>query len=251
MWGGREWCFPPLPVTRLPLPGRPQRYAGAEPPPGGLRERRSVPPPPVPFGWAEGAAYPLSSPTLPPPLPHQVSPLRRAVLSSAATSVRWVSRSAAPPSAIFSPRQQRRRRRRRQRQQGQERAALHAGSDAGRETPSPPSPFPQSAGRGPRVTWRAAAPPSGQEVLPFSTRNGRACAPPRRGGSLLRPVGDLGRPLPFSDSGVWGRGTVSRQAGSSAGVRVPAAAQARCAAAPAGRRPPARVRGYLRWLERP
>lgn len=35
------------------------------------------------------------------PFPHQVSPFRSEVLSSVAMSDRWMSRSAAPPSAIF------------------------------------------------------------------------------------------------------------------------------------------------------
>lgn len=55
-----------------------------------------------------------TSPSLPPssppasgprglrdPVPYQVSPFRSEVLSSVAMSERWVSRSAAPPSAIF------------------------------------------------------------------------------------------------------------------------------------------------------
>lgn len=106
---------PPTPFCHPPAPGGPRRTRGSSRPRerGGPRGRRSVPPAGEPRrGWGSrprrSARAPL--PSLPPSQPHQVSPLRRAVLSSAATSVRWVSRSAAPPSAIFSPRQQRRQR---------------------------------------------------------------------------------------------------------------------------------------------
>lgn len=68
----------------------------------------------------------------------------------------------------------------------------------------------------------------------------------RRGLSALPPPPKRWEPLQ--------RGAVGRcpgRGGASAGVRVPAATQARCAAAPVARRPPARVRGYLRGRERP
>lgn len=136
-------CHPP-PPSRRATPGS-----------GGARGRRSVPPTAKkPRGRG---APPVAGPPEPPPLlPHQVSPLRRAVLSSAATSVRCVSRSAAPPSAIFSARQ-------RQRRQEQGRAALHAGSDARGRRPRPrPSQKPRGGDRnGPG----GSAPPRGWEVF--------------------------------------------------------------------------------------
>lgn len=170
---GRTWCRPPPPTARLPpFPRHPPRSRGAGP--GHPREReawgvrgkggRSLRQPSSAGGGRSRLRRPARAP---PRLPHQVSPLRRTVLSSAATSVRWVSRSAAPPSAIFSPR-------RRQRRQGQERATLHAGSDAGWEPPSPPPPFPQSAGRGRRGARWAAAPPGGAEVSRLTAGQGRA-----------------------------------------------------------------------------
>lgn len=132
-----------------------------------------------------GGAARCRSARAPPLLPHQVSPLRRAVLSSAATSVRCVSRSAAPPSAIFSARQ-------RQRRQEQGRAALHAGSDA----------------RGRRPRPRPSQKPRGGD------RNGPGGSAPPRGWEVFRPA----CPVPSSPCGETGRRHFLQRRNGSAGI---------------------------------
>lgn len=244
--GRKRCCPPPLSTAFPPSHGSSLRSRGAEPPPGAggvgaVRERRSVPPP---AKQRRGRKEPPAPILLgPPPLPHQVSPLRRTVLSSAATSVRWVSRSAAPPSAIFSPRQQRR-----QRQQGQERATLHAGSDADRETPSPPPPSqnPQGGdwgepGEPPRrgAAWRSGGLSSHR--LHGTRRRGRTglVRPPL----LLSVRSGAGRGCgTVSGNGLWGR-EVPRRVPWWGRPRLQR--RAASAALPA-QRPPARV-GAARW----
>lgn len=197
----RGTALPPCPCHPPPLSR--QRGRDVKPPPGAgggvARGRRSVPPA---AKRPRGRGHrPRRSARAPPLLPHQVSPLRRAVLSSAATSVRWVSRSAAPPSAIFSARQ-------RQRRQEQERAALHAGSDAcgGGRGPA----LPRGRGAEPGAGAVAAAPPGGREV--FRGGTGGRHFPPRLGGSACvigslvprRPMSALGRSNSCVVQVLWG-----------------------------------------------